>query len=90
MNSYEAELLKCKEKLNEMDFYKARVEVCCKHIDNMTFCNSGNLNMLLTSIVVLLASASKKYIGSVLFRASAFTGAKLASGVPAVIGCFGP
>ena len=30
------------------------------------------------------------YIGSVLFRASAFTGAKLASGVPAVMGHFGP
>ena len=34
--------------------------------------------------------ASKTYIGSVLFRDSAFTGAKLASGVPAVIGHFGP
>ena len=31
----------------------------------------------------------KTYIGSVLFRASPFTGAKLASGVPAVIGSFG-
>ena len=30
------------------------------------------------------------YIVSVLFRVSAFTGAKLASGVPAVIGRFGP
>ena len=38
----------------------------------------------------LLVSASKTYIGWVLFRASAFTGAKLASGVPAVIGRFGP
>ena len=37
---------------------------------------------------VLLASTT--YIGSVLFRASAFTGAKLASGVPAVVGRFGP
>ena len=35
---------------------------------------------------VLLAS----YIGSVLFRALAFTDAKLASGVPAVIGHFDP
>ena len=33
--------------------------------------------------------ASKTYIGSVLFRASAFTGAKFASGVPEVIGRFG-
>ena len=30
------------------------------------------------------------YTGSVLFRASAFTGAKLASGVPTVIGRFEP
>ena len=37
----------------------------------------------------LLVSASKTYIGSVLFRASAFTGAKLASGIQAVIGGFG-
>ena len=41
------------------------------------------------SQVVLLDSTSKTYTGSVLFRASAFTGAKLASGVPAVIGRFG-
>ena len=41
-------------------------------------------------LACLLASASKTYIGSVLFRASAFTGAQLASGVPAVIGRFGP
>ena len=33
---------------------------------------------------VLLSWASKTHIESVLFRASAFTGAKLASGVPAV------
>ena len=39
---------------------------------------------------VLPASASKTYIGSVLFRASAFIDAKLASGVPAVIRRFGP
>ena len=44
--------------------------------------------LALVHIFVLLASASKTYIGSVLFRASAFTGAKLASGVPAVIGHF--
>ena len=43
-----------------------------------------------SQLFVWLASASKTYIGSVLFRASAFTGAKLASGVPAVIGRFGP
>ena len=49
-------------------------------------------------VFVLLASACRSvdllislaYTGSVLFRASAFTGAKLASGVPAVIGRFGP
>ena len=33
--------------------------------------------------IVLFASTSKTYIGLVLFRASAFTGANLASGVPA-------
>ena len=37
------------------------------------------------SFHLLIASASKTYIGSVLFRASAFTGANLASGVPVVI-----
>ena len=42
------------------------------------------------SVIVLLASASRAYIESVLFRVSAFTGAKFASGVPAVIGRFGP
>ena len=47
-------------------------------------------NGSMSAVVILLASASKTYIGSVLFRASAFTGAKLASGVPAVIGHFGP
>ena len=45
----------------------------------------GRLNMF-----VLLASASNTYIGSVLFRTSAFTGAKLASGVPGVTGRFWP
>ena len=49
-----------------------------------------NLDYSVTTLFVLLASANKTYIGSVLFRASAFTGAKLASRVPAVIGCFGP
>ena len=38
-------------------------------------------------LVVLLASV---YIGSVFFRASAFTGAKFASGVAAFIGRFMP
>ena len=33
-------------------------------------------------IIVLLATASKTYIGSVLFRTSAYTGAKQASRVP--------
>ena len=42
------------------------------------------------AIFVLLASAGKTYIGSVLFRASALRGAKFASGVLAVIGLFGP
>ena len=32
--------------------------------------------------IVLLATASKTYIGSVLFRSSAYTGAKQASRVP--------
>ena len=41
-------------------------------------------------IAVSNVSICKTYIGSVLFRASAFTGAKLVSGVPAVIGRFGP
>ena len=34
-------------------------------------------------VIVLLATASKTYIGSVLFRTSAYTGAKQASRVPA-------
>ena len=33
-------------------------------------------------VFVLLATASKKYIGSVLFRTSAYTGAQQASRVP--------
>ena len=39
---------------------------------------------------ITFLSCLLRHIGSVLFRASAFTGAKLASGVPAVIGHFGP
>ena len=38
----------------------------------------------------LFCLASKTWFGSVLFLALAFTGAKLASGVPAVMRRFGP
>ena len=55
---------------------------------------SSALSMLVCIWIFLvlfsLASASNAYIGSVLFRASAFIAAKLASGEPAVIGRFGP
>ena len=55
----------------------------------MTSIKSRNAGKVVFVCFVLLASASKTYIGSVLFRASAFTGAKLASGVLAVKGRFG-
>ena len=45
---------------------------------------------IVVGVNVNTKQASKIYIGSVLFRASAFTGAKLASGAPAVIGHYGP
>ena len=38
--------------------------------------------LFLLSVFVLLATASKTYIGSVLFRTSAYAGAKQASRVP--------
>ena len=55
---------------------------------NDTF-NKG-CDLKLGSRLAILSSARKTYIGSVLFRASAFTGAQLASREPAVIGRFGP
>ena len=60
----------------------------------LIFCGPMNVvelcRELRNSVIVLVASASRTYIGLVLFRASVFTGTKLASGVPAAIGRFGP
>ena len=45
--------------------------------------------MLFSLLILMYFIYCQTYVGSVLFRTSAFTGAKLASGVQAVIGCFG-